>query len=207
MAAVSWWTWSPSRGWTWTWQPLRPRPANPTYVRPLAGRTAHRTLLMQLADDADPKVRAGVAWNRFAGQLWTTLAKDPQRQVRAAVAGNPHAPDELMTTFTTDRSADVRWGAVSTGPHNPNVVAPFIYGPDPSVADHARLHLRAPAEGIFEPDGSVLWQYPWEDECPLPQPTLDDPQGDVLGMAAHARQVVVEARLRGLPQGPARHDR
>ena len=165
---------------------------------PLASHTARRALLVQLAGDADPKVRAGVARNRFAGELWTTLAKDPQRQVRAAVAGNPYAPDELMTIFATDRSADVRWVAASTHPHNPQVVAAFIDDLDPIVADHARQHLRAPAERTFEPDGSVLWQYPGENEGPPPWSALDDPQADVLGIAEHARRVEVEARLRAL---------
>jgi hypothetical protein len=164
----------------------------------LAGHTAHPALLVQLAGDADPKVRAGVAGNRFAGQLWATLAKDPQRHVRAAVAGNPYAPDELMTTFATDRSADVRWATVSTHPHNPQVAAAFIDDPDPIVASHARQHLRAPAERTFEPDGSVRWQYPWENEAPPPWPVLDDPQADVLGIAAQARLLEVEARLRAL---------
>ena len=130
----------------------------------LARRTAHRDLLVQLAGDADPKVRAGVAENRFAAELWATLANDRNRHVRAAVAGNPYAPDELMTTFATDRSADVRWASVSTHPHDPRVVAAFVDDPDPIVADHARQHLHAPAERTFEPDGSVLWQYPWETE-------------------------------------------
>ena len=164
----------------------------------LAGHTAHRALLAQLASDADPKVRAGVAGNRFAGMLWTTLARDPQRRVRAAVAGNPYAPDELMTTFATDRSADVRWVAASMHSHNPQVVAAFIDDPDPIVADHAQQHLRAPAERTFEPDGSVIWQYPWENEGPPPWPTRDDPQADVLGIAEQARLVEVEARLRAL---------
>jgi hypothetical protein len=164
----------------------------------LAGHTAHQDLLVELARDADPKVRAGVAGNRFAGELWTTLAKDPQRRVRAAVAGNPYAPDELMTTFATDRSADVRWVAASMHPHNPRVVAAFVDDSDPIVADHARQHVQAPAERTFEPDGSVLWQYPWENEGPPPWPPPDDPLADVLGIAQHARQIVVEERLRGL---------
>lgn len=164
----------------------------------LAGHTAHQDLLVQLARDPDPGVRAGVAGNRFAGELWRTLAKDPQRRVRAAVAGNPYAPDELMTTFATDRSADVRWAAASMHPHNPRVVAAFVDDSDPVVADHARQHLHAPAERTFEPDGSVLWHHPWETEGPPPWPTVDDPQADVLGIAQHARQIVVEERLRGL---------
>jgi hypothetical protein len=165
----------------------------------LARRTAHRDLLVQLAGDADPQVRAGVAENRFAGALWTTLATDRNRHVRAAVAGNPRAPDELMTTFATDRSADVRWAAVSTHPHSPHVAAAFVDDPDPTVADHARQHLEAPAQRTFEPDGSVMWRYPWENEGPPLWSAVGDPQADVLGVAEHARQIAIEERLRALP--------
>lgn len=139
-----------------------------------------------------------MAGNRFAGQLWSSLANDPHHPVRAAVAGNPYAPDELMATFATDRSADVRWATVSAHPHSPRVVAAFVDDPDAIVADHARQHLQAPAQRTFEPDGSVLWQYPWENEGPPPWPALGDPQADVLGIAEHARQIVVEERLRAL---------
>ena len=64
-----------------------------------------RRLLRQLARDPQAQVLAAVAGSPLADlDLWVPLACDPRKEVRAAVALNPLTPIQLLADFVYDRS-------------------------------------------------------------------------------------------------------
>lgn len=72
------------------------------------GGSASVEQLDEFARDPDPQVRAAVAQNA-SERVLRTLGSDPRAEVRAVVAANPHTPRDVLFGLVTDRSSLVRF--------------------------------------------------------------------------------------------------
>lgn len=95
--------------------------------------TMHSDVLLKLAMDADPRVRAAVADRVFTPvDAMKSLARDRHEDVRYAVAGASHAPDEALSALVNDVSERVAKKAKKTlrGRNKPDEISRDAHGSD-----------------------------------------------------------------------------
>lgn len=95
--------------------------------------TMHSDVLLKLAKDADPRVRAAVADRVFTPvDAMKSLARDRHEDVRYAVAGASNAPDEALSALVNDVSERVAKKAKKTlrRRNKPDEISRDVHGSD-----------------------------------------------------------------------------
>lgn len=90
--------------------------------------TIHADVLLKLAKDAEPRVRAAVASRALTPvDAMTLLARDRDEDVRYAVAGSSNAPDEALSALVNDLSERVASEAMATlrGRNEPDEISRY----------------------------------------------------------------------------------
>jgi hypothetical protein len=133
-----------------TWRGLHPQVQNllsedsDCSVRAaIAARATSREALERLARDPQADVRAAVAGNDAApAELLTLLARDRLRGVRASVLHSRNVPDELVTELAADKSVVVRWNVIQFHAERRDLLHLLSDDPDEMNAHHARTFLK-----------------------------------------------------------------
>jgi hypothetical protein len=109
----------------------------------LATATDRLDLLLLLAEDEVPAVRAGVAMNdSCSSDLLERLSVDGISEVRAAVACGTRLGEAAFQRLARDRSAVVRWWLLQTNPDRQDLIALLVDDSDAMNAGAARDLLR-----------------------------------------------------------------
>ncbi|GAB3470001.1 hypothetical protein AB1207_22410 [Kineococcus endophyticus] len=122
----------------------------------LAETTVEPIVLMQLASDPSPRVRASAAANagtaRFfrkealspvTAALLEQLCQDPRSEVRSVVAKSSDLPTDLVRRLAQDSSAVVRWWTLVHHPDDEVIARQLLDDSDPTNAAQAAANLRA----------------------------------------------------------------